>query len=157
MHIGQNMADLWQKNIEIVGISFGNHIRRHLEYLKLLKGDTSTPPQISLYTPQGWLIKREKKNIRDLGVRWKYGLWLPDAIMLCGLCRLGHILCCPFLDWWSFTWKRAQLQKLDHFSRQTQYTYYELRLLLWGVGPLLQYYTVMKLQTYRQLTNQNLL
>ena len=22
MHIGQNMADLWQKNIEIVGISF---------------------------------------------------------------------------------------------------------------------------------------
>ena len=30
----------------------GNHLGRHLEYLKLLKGNTSTPSQISLYTGQ---------------------------------------------------------------------------------------------------------
>ena len=29
---------------------FGGHLGRHLEYLKLLKGESSTSPQISLYT-----------------------------------------------------------------------------------------------------------
>ena len=46
----------------------GNHLGRHLEYLKFLKGDTSTPPQISLYTTQGRITKRKKNYIRDFGV-----------------------------------------------------------------------------------------
>ena len=53
----------------------GNHLGRHLEYLKLLKSDTSTPPHISLYTPQGWIIKREKtiSEICGLGGYMAFG------------------------------------------------------------------------------------
>ena len=54
--LGQYNFDLWQKTLkyrEFSKIKFGyTHLGRHLEYLKLLKGDRSTPPQISLYTSQ---------------------------------------------------------------------------------------------------------
>ena len=56
----------------------GSHLGRHLEYLKLLKGDRFTPTWISLDTPQGWIISREKKTLSDVRVRWKFGLWLLD-------------------------------------------------------------------------------
>ena len=38
---------------EILNFSvlFGGHLGRHLEYLKLLKGEESTSPQILLCTP----------------------------------------------------------------------------------------------------------
>ena len=70
--IGQNNFDLWQKTLkqwEFSNIRLGySHLGRHIEYLKLLKGDNYTPPQISLYTPQILIIGREKNYIRYVGV-----------------------------------------------------------------------------------------
>ncbi len=54
--LGQNNFDLWQKTLKQLEFSYihhgHSHIGRHLEYLKLLKGYMSTPPQISLCTSQ---------------------------------------------------------------------------------------------------------
>ena len=43
--LGQINFDLWQKTWEFSNIRLGHsHLGRQLEYLKLLKGDNSTPP-----------------------------------------------------------------------------------------------------------------
>ena len=51
---------------------------RHLEFLKMLKGENFTPIWISLYTPLRVIISREKKFIREFWVRPKMCFSLPD-------------------------------------------------------------------------------
>ena len=62
-HHRWNMKKLWPDSWN------GGHYRRHLEFLKMLKGDQSPPG----------LPKSIKKNlIRHFQVQWKYHTYLPD-------------------------------------------------------------------------------
>ena len=58
--------------------SYQDHSRGHLEYLKVPKGESSTPTWIFSPRPYGWIISREKNFIREVEVRLKKGLQLLD-------------------------------------------------------------------------------
>ena len=59
-------------------IYFGGHLGGHLEYFKLLKGESFTPTWISLYNVHTIIISKEKNFIGEFWVMVKIALSLPD-------------------------------------------------------------------------------
>ena len=123
---------------------FGGHLGRHLEYLKLLNGESSTSPQISLYTSRWSIISREKNYIEQLEVT-------PSrcrTIISCGIMQFSlqiSLPCCQslclflsdhFLHLWMISLLNMLLPLCDHNWTGPDSYLWELIGCWWHQGTL---------------------